>query len=169
MYGVRIYLFLQILNFCIYFSILFYFTRTFFKAFSWDSNSSYKHTKYCDSTWQLLLCQIARLQLKVCKLWLTFEFVVLRVCREEAIREEFGEGQASVFWPVLHIVTHRRLQFLHELRRGRAELLYNLIPLVDVWKWVESWKKHLRTALRLAVYALYKVWYFTFKWSIKWR
>ncbi len=66
------------------------------------------------------------------KLSLTFELVVLRVCREEAIREELGEGQAGVFRPVLHIVTHRRLQFLHELRRGRAELLYNLIPLVDV-------------------------------------
>lgn len=74
------------------------------------------------------------------KLSLTFEFVVLRVRREEAVWEEFREGQAGVFWPVFHVVTHSWLQFLHELGRGRAKLLYNLIPLVDIWMKVESRK-----------------------------
>ena len=63
---------------------------------------------------------------------LTFEFVVLRVCREQAVWEELGEGEAGVLWPVLHVVADRGLQLLHELCLRRAQLLYDLVPLVDV-------------------------------------
>lgn len=65
---------------------------------------------------------------------LTFEFVVLGVSREKAVGEELGEGEARVLWPVLHVVPHRGLQLLHELWRGRAQLLYHLVPLVNVWR-----------------------------------
>ena len=63
---------------------------------------------------------------------LTFEFVVLGVRREQAVWEELGEGEAGVLWPVLHVVPHRGLQLLHELCVRRAQLLDDLVPLVDV-------------------------------------
>lgn len=47
---------------------------------------------------------------------LTFEFVVLRVSREKAVGEKLGKGEASVLWPVLHVVPHCGLELLHELR-----------------------------------------------------
>lgn len=64
---------------------------------------------------------------------LTFQFVVLRVSGEKAVWEQFGEGEAGVLRPVLHVVSHSGLQLLHELWRGRSQLLDHLIPLVDVW------------------------------------
>lgn len=45
---------------------------------------------------------------------------MLRVSREKAVGEEFGEGEACVLWPVLDIVPHCGLKFLHEFWRGRA-------------------------------------------------
>lgn len=66
-------------------------------------------------------------------LFLTFEFVVLRVSGEEAVGEELGKGEAGILWPVLHVVPHCGLELLHELQRGRAQLLNHLVPLVDVW------------------------------------
>lgn len=46
--------------------------------------------------------------------WLTFEFVVLGVCREKAVREEFREGEACVLWSVLYVVPHCGLKLFHE-------------------------------------------------------
>lgn len=63
----------------------------------------------------------------------TFEFVVFWVSWEERIRKQFGEGEASVLRPVLHVVPHRWLQLLHELWAGCSQLLYDFIPLVNIW------------------------------------
>lgn len=59
--------------------------------------------------------------------------VVLRgVGGKQDVGEEPLEGVARVARPVLHVVPHRRLEPVHELGRGRAQLLYNLVPLVYV-------------------------------------
>lgn len=59
---------------------------------------------------------------------------MLRVSREKAVGEELGEGEACVLWPVLHVVPHCGLKLLHEIGRGRSQLLNHLVPLVDVWR-----------------------------------
>lgn len=46
---------------------------------------------------------------------LTFEFVVLRVSRKKAVREQFGKGEAGILRPVLDVVPHSGLKLLHEL------------------------------------------------------
>lgn len=58
---------------------------------------------------------------------------MLRVSREKAVGEEFGEGEACVLWPVLDIVPHCGLKFLHEFWRGRAQLLDHFVPLINIW------------------------------------
>lgn len=63
----------------------------------------------------------------------TFEFVVFWVSWEERIRKQFGEGEASILGPVLHVVPYSWLQLLHELWAGRSQLLYDFIPLVNIW------------------------------------
>lgn len=63
----------------------------------------------------------------------TFELVVFWVSWEERIRKQFGEGEASVLGPVLHVVSYSWLQLLHELWAGRSQLLYDFIPLVNIW------------------------------------
>lgn len=54
------------------------------------------------------------------------------VRRKQHVREELLEGVARILRPILHVVAHGWLQSFHEVCGGRAELLYNLIPLVDV-------------------------------------
>lgn len=71
----------------------------------------------------------------------TFEFVVLRVCREQAVGEQLGESETSVFGSVFHIVPHCGLELLHELRRWRTKLLNHLIPLIDIWAGPQLGKK----------------------------
>lgn len=72
---------------------------------------------------------------------LTFEFVVLGVSREKAVREELGEGEAGILWSVLHIVPHCGLELLHELWGRCAQLLDHLVPLIDVWSGRSRTKK----------------------------
>ena len=55
------------------------------------------------------------------------------VGREELIGEEALDTVTTVARSVLHVIAHRLLQLLHERLRGRAQLLDNLVPLVDVW------------------------------------
>lgn len=55
------------------------------------------------------------------------------VGREEEIGEELVECVACVSRPVLDVIAHGGLQALHKLLRGCAQLLNNLVPLVDVW------------------------------------
>ena len=63
----------------------------------------------------------------------TFELsVFLAVRREEYIGKELLTRIARVLWPVLDVVPHARLQPFHKLQRRRAELLDNLIPLINV-------------------------------------
>lgn len=63
----------------------------------------------------------------------TFESTVLgAVSGEEDVREELLEGVSRVLGPVLHIVAHCRLQTFHELLGRGAQLLYDLVPLIDV-------------------------------------
>lgn len=58
--------------------------------------------------------------------------VLVAVAGEEYVGEEPLEAVAGVPRPVLHVVAHRRLQPRHERRRRSAQLLNDLVPLVDV-------------------------------------
>ena len=58
--------------------------------------------------------------------------VVCAVLREEHIREELLRGVACILGPVFHVVSDGGLELFHEVLGGRAELLDDLVPLVDV-------------------------------------
>ena len=58
--------------------------------------------------------------------------VVAGLGGEEDVREEPLEAVARVPGPVLHVVPDGGLQPPHEVLAGRAELLDDLVPLVDV-------------------------------------
>ena len=51
---------------------------------------------------------------------------------EEGIGEETLEGVAAVARSVLDVVAHGLLELLHERLRRRAQLLDDLVPLVDI-------------------------------------
>ena len=52
---------------------------------------------------------------------------------EEDVGKELLESVARVLGPVLDVVADRGLQALHELGGRRAQLLDDLVPLIDVW------------------------------------
>ena len=52
---------------------------------------------------------------------------------EQHIREKFLKVMSCVFGPILHIVPHCGLQACHELWPWCAQLLCDLVPLVNVF------------------------------------
>ncbi len=66
---------------------------------------------------------------------LTFEFVVVGVCREQHVWEELLKAVSSIARPVLHVSPHRLVELHHELLRRCAQLLDHLVPLVNVFRW----------------------------------
>lgn len=63
---------------------------------------------------------------------LTFELIVVRVSREENIREKLFETVPCVSGSVLYIGPNGLVQLQHELLRRRTQLLDHLIPLVNI-------------------------------------
>lgn len=62
----------------------------------------------------------------------TFQLAVIGVGREEHIREELLKAVASIAWPVFNIRPDRLVQLQEKVLRWSAQLLDNLVPLVDV-------------------------------------
>lgn len=62
----------------------------------------------------------------------TFQFVVVRVGREQHIRKELLKAVPSVARPVFHVRSHGLVELHEEILRWGAELLNYLVPLVDV-------------------------------------
>lgn len=62
----------------------------------------------------------------------TFQFVVFRVRMEQHIREQLFKGVACISRSVLHICPHRLVQLHQKLLRWRPQLLYHLVPLVNI-------------------------------------
>lgn len=73
---------------------------------------------------------------------LTLQLVVVRVCGEEDVREEFLEAVAGIAWPVLHVGPDRLVELHEELLGWRAQLFYHFVPLVDIF-WVRPLRKTL--------------------------
>lgn len=63
----------------------------------------------------------------------TFQFAVIGVGREEHIGEELLKAVASIARPVFNIRPDRLVQLHEKVLRRSAQLLNNLVPLVDVW------------------------------------
>lgn len=63
---------------------------------------------------------------------LTFQFIVLRVCRKQDVGEKLLEAVAGVPRPVLDVGPHRLVELHQELLRRRPQLLDHLVPLVNI-------------------------------------
>ena len=63
----------------------------------------------------------------------TFQFVVIRVSREEHVWEEFLEAVSSVAWPVFYVRSYRLIQLHEEFLSWGSELLDDLVPLINIW------------------------------------